>query len=57
MRRFLPTDISDQDAMCTAVWLMGQCGVFVRNRDQFTKPPFSMKIDEAFVAQLTDLIE
>ena len=43
--------------MCAAVALMGQCGVFVRNRDQFTKAPFNMKIDEAFVAQLTDLIE
>jgi hypothetical protein len=36
--------------------LMGQCSVFVRNRDQFTKPPFKHKIDEAFVARLTDLI-
>ena len=56
VRRFLPADISDQDAMCAAVSLMGQCSVFVRNRDQFTKPPFNLKIDEAFVARLTDLI-
>ena len=41
--------------MCAAISLMGQCSVFVRNREQFTKPPFNLKIDEAFVAQLTRL--
>jgi hypothetical protein len=56
VRRILPADTSDQDAMCAAISLMGQCSVFVRNREQFTKPPFNLKIDEAFVAQLTDLI-
>ena len=30
--------------------------MFVRNREQFTKPPFNLKIDEAFVARLTDFI-
>jgi hypothetical protein len=49
VRRFLPADTSDQDAMCAAISLMGQCSVFVRNREQFTKP-------EAFVARLTDFI-
>jgi AcrR family transcriptional regulator len=56
VRRFLPAETSDQDAMCAAISLMGQCSVFVRNRDQFTKPPFNLKIDEVFVARLTDLI-
>jgi AcrR family transcriptional regulator len=56
VRRFLPADTSDQDAMCAAVSLMGQCSVFVRNRDQFAKPPFNLKIDEAFVMRLTDFI-
>ena len=35
---------------------MGQCSIFVRNREQFAKPPFSLKIDEAYVARLTDFI-
>jgi hypothetical protein len=35
---------------------MGQCSVFVRNREQFALPPFNLKIDEAFVARLTDFI-
>ena len=42
--------------MCAAISLMGQCSVFVRNREQFTKPPFNLKIDELFVARLTDFI-
>jgi AcrR family transcriptional regulator len=56
VRRFLPADTSDDDAMCAAISLMGQCSVFVRNRDQFTKSPFNLKIDEAFVARLTDVV-
>jgi AcrR family transcriptional regulator len=55
VRRFLP-DASDQEALCTAIWLLGQCSVFVRNREHFTQPPFGLKIDEAFVERLTDLI-
>jgi TetR/AcrR family transcriptional regulator, regulator of cefoperazone and chloramphenicol sensitivity len=55
-RHFLPADTSDRDAMCAAISLMGQCSVFVRNREQFTKPPFNLRIDETFVARLTDFI-
>jgi hypothetical protein len=56
VRRFLPEETSDQDAMCAAIALMGQCSIFVRNRDQITQPPFNLKVDEAFVARLTDFI-
>jgi AcrR family transcriptional regulator len=56
VRRFLPPDTSDQDAMCAAIALMGQCSMFVRNREQFVQPPFNFQIDEAFVARLTDFI-
>ena len=56
VRRFLPPGTSDQDAMCAAISLMGQCSVFVRSREQFAQPPFNLKIDEAFVARLTDFI-
>ena len=34
---------------------MGQCSVFVRNREQFAQPPFNLKIDEGR-ARLTDFI-
>lgn len=56
VRRFLPPGTSDQDAMCAAISLMGQCSIFVRNREQFAQPPFNLKIDEAFVDRLTDFI-
>ena len=56
VRRFLPPEISDQDAMCAAISLMGQCSIFVRSRDQLTQPPFNLQIDETFVARLTDFI-
>jgi AcrR family transcriptional regulator len=56
VRRFLPPGTSDQDALLSAIWLMGQCSVFVRNREHFAGPPFGLKLDEAFVERLTDRI-
>src|SRR5262245_1676350 len=56
VRRFLPPGTSDQDAMCASISLMGQCSVFVRNRDQLAQAPFNLKIDEVFVARMTDFI-
>jgi len=56
VRRFLPTGTSERDALCGAIWLMGQCSVFVRNREHFTHPPFGLKIDERFVDHLADFI-
>jgi hypothetical protein len=35
---------------------MGQCSVFVRNRDLFAQDPFRMTIDESFVDELSNLI-
>jgi AcrR family transcriptional regulator len=56
VRRFLPAGASEQDAMCAAIWLMGQCSIFVRNREQFAQAPFNLKPDEAFVDRLTDFV-
>jgi len=55
VKRFLP-DTSEQDLMCGAIWLMGQCSVFVRNREHFTQPPFGLKLDDAFVDRLADFV-
>jgi TetR/AcrR family transcriptional regulator, regulator of cefoperazone and chloramphenicol sensitivity len=55
VKRFLP-DASEQDLVCGAIWLMGQCSVFVRNREHFAHPPFGLKIDDGFVDRLTDLV-
>jgi hypothetical protein len=35
---------------------MGQCSVFVRNRELFAQEPFSITSDEPFVNELTELI-
>ncbi len=37
-------------------WLMGQCSIFVRNRELFSQQPFGITIDEPFVDELADLI-
>jgi len=56
VRRFLPPNTQDRAALCAAICLMGQCNVFVRNRELFPQDPFRMTIDEPFVDELSDLI-
>jgi TetR/AcrR family transcriptional regulator, regulator of cefoperazone and chloramphenicol sensitivity len=56
VRRFLPPNTQERAALCAAIGLMGQCSVFVRNRDMFTQDPFRITIDEPFVDELADLI-
>jgi AcrR family transcriptional regulator len=56
VRRFLPPNTHDRTALCAAISLMGQCSVFVRNREIFAQDPFRMTIDERFVDELSDLI-
>jgi AcrR family transcriptional regulator len=56
VRRFLPRDTEKRVALCVAIWLMGQCGVFVRSREMFAQEPFSITTDEAFTDELTELI-
>jgi hypothetical protein len=35
---------------------MGQCNVFVRNRELLAREPFSIMADEPFVEELTELV-
>ena len=56
VRRFLPPNTPERAALCAAICLMGQCSVFVRNRDLFAQDPFRITIDELFVDELADLI-
>jgi AcrR family transcriptional regulator len=56
VRQFLPPGTLKQTVLCGAIWLMGQCSVFVRNRELFAQVPFSITIDEPFVDELTELI-
>ena len=39
-----------------AIWLVGQCTVFVRNREQLANPPVSLYLDDAAVEGLTEVL-
>ena len=39
-----------------AVWLVGQCSIFVRNREQLANPPVSLALDGAAIERLTRLV-
>jgi AcrR family transcriptional regulator len=55
LRRFMPK--ADQGTLImAAVWLVGQCSIFVRNRDQLANPPISLALDAAATESLTKLI-
>ena len=56
--RFLPPSASAQKSLIAAIWLLGQCSVFVRNREQLSTlgSPLRMPVDDAFVDDLADII-
>ena len=55
VRRFLP-DADQRTLVVAAIWLLGQCSVFVRNREQLAGPPIELSIDESSVEWLAQLI-
>ncbi len=51
VRRFLPE--ADRKTLTIAsIWLIGQCGVFLRNRERLAEPPIGLQIDDAMVEWL-----
>jgi AcrR family transcriptional regulator len=56
VRRFLPGGASEREAMLGALWLFGQCNIFVRNREQLANPPLQLKVDQNLVESLVDTI-
>jgi AcrR family transcriptional regulator len=54
VRRFLPDGATDEQAVVGALWLFGQCSIFVRNAQQLSRPPFRLTLDERFVDWLAD---
>jgi AcrR family transcriptional regulator len=56
VQRFLPSGTDRRVALCGAIWLMGQCSTFVRNREIFAQEPFKITPDSSFLDELTDLI-
>jgi len=55
VRRFLP-DADQRTLLVAAIWLIGQCSIFVRNREQLAAPPIGLSIDETSVEWLGRLI-
>src|ERR1700746_1178844 len=53
--RFMP-DADRRTLIMAAVWLVGQCSIFIRNREQLASPPVSLNLDERDVEQLTTLV-
>jgi AcrR family transcriptional regulator len=55
VQRFLP-EADQRTVTIGAVWLLGQCSVFLRNREQLAQPPVGLVLDEAAVQWLCTLI-
>ena len=55
IRRFLP-DADQRTLIVAAIWLLGQCSIFVRNREQLAGPPTGLSFDAGAVEWLARLI-
>jgi AcrR family transcriptional regulator len=55
VRRFQP-EADQRTLTAAAVWLVGQCSVFLRNREQLADPPLGLAIDEEAVEWLAQLV-
>jgi AcrR family transcriptional regulator len=55
VRRFVP-QADHRTLMVAAIWLLGQCSVFVRNREQLASPPLELSLDENSVEWLSRAI-
>jgi AcrR family transcriptional regulator len=55
MRRSMPNADRATPVMA-AVWLVGQCNVFIRHREQLAMPPVSLNLDNTGVERLSVLI-
>lgn len=55
VRRFQP-EADQRTLTAAAVWLVGQCSVFLRNREQLADPPLGLALDEAAVEWLAQLV-
>jgi AcrR family transcriptional regulator len=55
VRRFQP-DADQRTLVAAAVWLLGQCSVFLRNREQLADPPLGLVLDENSVEWLAQTV-
>jgi AcrR family transcriptional regulator len=55
VQRFLP-DADHRTLVVAAIWLLGQCSIFVRNREQLAGPPVELALEETAVGWLAQTI-
>ena len=55
VRRFQP-EADQRTLTAAAVWLVGQCSVFLRNREQLADPPLGLVLDENSVEWLAQMV-
>jgi AcrR family transcriptional regulator len=55
VRRFLP-EADERTLVVAAIWLVGQCSIFVRNREQLAGPPTRLSLDAAAVEWLAQML-
>jgi AcrR family transcriptional regulator len=55
VRRFMPA-ADQRTLLIAAIWLIGQCSTFVRNREQLAELPAALALEEAAVEELTQLV-
>jgi len=55
VRRFMP-EADQRTLVMAAIWLFGQCSIFVRNREQLASPPVGLEFDEAGLDRLAERV-
>ncbi len=55
VRRFMP-EVDHRTLVIASIWLIGQCNVFIRNREQLAEQPVALSLDEAAIDELARLI-
>mgnify|MGYP001190516760 CR=1 FL=1 len=55
VRRFLP-EADHRTLTVASIWLIGQCGIFLRNRETLAQPPVGLVLDDSSVDWLAQLI-
>jgi len=55
VRRFLP-DADRRTITVAAVWLIGQCSTFLRNREVLAQPPVGLELDDATLEWLSQTV-
>jgi AcrR family transcriptional regulator len=53
--RFLP-DADRRTLTVASVWLIGQCSIFLRNRERLAEPPVGLEMDDAMVEWIAQAV-